>query len=192
MSRSFAIADTCFLIDWARYRGRDLLFKLYVVYVPESVLREVKSESTIAWIASRLASGDLALFTETESEVEEARSIVERSRRMPNMPGVDLPEAVCIAVGRRRGYVVLTENRGALKFVELAEDYAGVTIRRSLEILSQLQLRGHLRPDCGDPALRFREYEEDTKHLFPRKDLLNAVAVIRRELCGEAQEVGGA
>jgi hypothetical protein len=31
MSRSFAIADTCFLIDWARYRGRDLLFKLYVV-----------------------------------------------------------------------------------------------------------------------------------------------------------------
>ncbi len=185
MSRSFAIADTCFLIDWARYRGRDLLFKLYIVYIPESVLREVKSETTIAWIASKLASGDLALFTETESEVEEARSVMERSRKMPNMPAVDLPEAICIAAGRRRGYVVLTENRGALKFVELAQDYSGVTIHRSLEILLELQLKGYLQPDCRDPALRFREYEEDTKHLFPRKDLLNAVATIKRELCRE-------
>ncbi|MCC6060950.1 MAG: hypothetical protein LM578_05425 [Desulfurococcaceae archaeon] len=38
----FAIADTCFLIDWARYRHRDVLFKLFkTVFVPETILREV-------------------------------------------------------------------------------------------------------------------------------------------------------
>ena len=54
MSRSvFAIADTCFLIDWAYWRHRDVLFKVFnVVFVPESVLREVKSEYIIEWIAS--------------------------------------------------------------------------------------------------------------------------------------------
>jgi len=40
----FAIADTCFLIDWARYRHRDVLFKLFkTVFVLETILREVKS-----------------------------------------------------------------------------------------------------------------------------------------------------
>jgi hypothetical protein len=46
VSSEFAIADTCFLIDWARYR--DILFKVFnVVFTPETVLREVKSEGTI-------------------------------------------------------------------------------------------------------------------------------------------------
>jgi len=38
-----AIADTSFLVDWARYGKRDPIFQVFdVVYVPESVLRELK------------------------------------------------------------------------------------------------------------------------------------------------------
>jgi len=41
----FAIADTCFLIDWSYWSHRNVLFKLFrAVFVPEVVLREVKSE----------------------------------------------------------------------------------------------------------------------------------------------------
>jgi predicted nucleic acid-binding protein len=41
-AEAFAIADTCFLIDWASWRQRDLLFKLFkTVFVPESVIKEI-------------------------------------------------------------------------------------------------------------------------------------------------------
>jgi len=58
--KRFAIAYTCFLIDWAYWRYRDVLLKLFqVVFVPETVLREVKSEHTVEWIASSLATAVL-------------------------------------------------------------------------------------------------------------------------------------
>lgn len=108
----FAIADTCFLIDWARYRRRDILFKLFAaVFVPEQVLDEVRSENTIAWIAEGLARDRLALYTPIRDDIEEARRLVEASRAIPHIPSLDLPEALCLVVGMRRGYVVLTENR---------------------------------------------------------------------------------
>jgi len=100
----FAIADTCFLIDWAYWRYRDALFKLFkTVFVPEAVLREIKSEQTIEWVATALARGHLALYTETRDEIDFAIRIVERSRLVPGLRGVDLPEALCLAVGRLRG-----------------------------------------------------------------------------------------
>ena len=184
-AKAVAIADTCFLIDWARWRRRDAIFGVFrFVFVPESVLDEVVSETTIAWIANGLAAGSLALFTETADVVEEARRLVERSRRIPGMRGVDLPEAVCLCVGRRKGYVVLTENRGALMTVELMEEYRGVTVWRALEVIGEALRRGVI--SAGNPLAVFREYEEDTRHIFPRRDLERVV----RELGGEAQEVG--
>jgi len=185
MSREFAIADTCFLIDWARYRRRDLLFSLFrTVFVPESVLREVKSGETIAWIASSLARGSLSLYVEAGDEVEEARRLVEESRVLGHLPSVDYPEAFCLVVGRRRGYVVLTENRGALIAADLLPAYRGVAVWRSFEVLWELVQMGLLPRDCGNPLAPLLEYQVDTKHVFPQKDLKAFEAKIRRE-CGE-------
>ncbi|MGC9020673.1 MAG: hypothetical protein ACP5KE_05635 [Candidatus Methanodesulfokora sp.] len=60
-----AVADTSFLIDWARYTKRDLLFSIFKVSIPESVLGEIKSENTISWVAQKLAEENMYLFTET-------------------------------------------------------------------------------------------------------------------------------
>jgi hypothetical protein len=181
----FAIADSCFLIDWARFRHRDVLFKLFrTVFVPEAVLREVKSESTLAWIASNLAKGHLALYTETSEVVSEATDIVENSRRTQHLVAVELPEAICLVVGRRRGYVVLTENRGLILYSRTSSKYEDVVIWRALEIIAMAILRRFLRVDCNDLEARFREYEEDTKHLFPRRDLARVVGILGSELCG--------
>jgi hypothetical protein len=180
----FAIADTCFLIDWARYRHRDVLFKLFkTVFVPETILREVKSENTIAWIASNLAKGRLTLYTETADVVSEATSIVEASKRSPHLISVELPEAVCLAVGRRRGYVVLTENRGLILFSSISSDYRDVAIWRALEVIAMASLKELLEIECSDLEVRFKEYEEEAKHLFPRRDLSRVVEVLRVELC---------
>ncbi len=166
MSLNFAIADTCFLIDWASWSKRDVLFSLFTtVFVPESVLREVKSSKTIEWIANWLSSGRLALFTETPDVLAEARELVERSRTIPGMRWVDLPEAVCLVAGRMRGYVVLTENRGALMAADMIPEYSGVRVWRSLELIAEAVRRGLISVES------FKEYERETRHRFPREDL---------------------
>ncbi|MET1100855.1 MAG: hypothetical protein ABWW69_00020 [Pyrodictiaceae archaeon] len=177
MSRElFAIADTCFLIDWARYRRRDVLFQLFrTVFVPEQVLDEVRSENTIAWIAHWLARGALALYTPFFDEIEEARRLIEQSHVHPQLPAMDLPEALCLVVGRRRGYIVLTENRAALLAPRLLQGLENVRVWRALEILLEAVKRRILQPNCSNPRSVFDEYSEDTLHIFPSKALNRAV-----------------
>ncbi len=175
----FAIADTCFLIDWAAWRKRDILFSIFkTVFVPESVLKEVKSEGTIEWIANSLSQGFLMLFTETSDVLGMARDLIERSRLIPEMRGIDLPEAICLAAGKLRGYLVLTENRGALMAVDLMDDVSDVIVWRSLELIAEAIRRGII---SGDPVDIFRGYEMDTKHRFPREDLEEILDELRGE-----------
>ena len=176
----FAVADTCFLIDWASWRRRNVLFSIFrTVFVPENVLKEVRSENTIEWIASSLASGSMSLFTETSEELSLAREIVERSRMIPSMRYIDIPEAICLALGKLRGYFVLTENRGALMASDLIEELSGVTVWRSLEVITRAISMGVIA--ASDPLTVFREYEEDTKHVFPRSELEAVVFELRGE-----------
>ena len=63
MSLNIAVCDTCFLIDWARYRHRDIFFKLFkVVYVSEDVLKEIVSEDTLQFVANAMIKRSLVLF----------------------------------------------------------------------------------------------------------------------------------
>ncbi len=182
MHRVFAIADTCFLIDWARYRRRDTLFNLFrTVFVPEEVLNEIKSENTIAWIAENLAKDTISLYTPIASELEEARRLVEQSRLHPQIPAVDLPEAICLVVGRNRGYIVLTENRGALLVPRILDEYRNVIVWRALEILLNAIRVGVLEVNCNNPEQVFKEYSEDTLHIFPSKALNKAIEEVKRK-----------
>jgi predicted nucleic acid-binding protein len=184
----FAIADTCFLIDWSYWSHRNVLFKLFrAVFVPEVVLREVKSERAVEWIAAMLASGQLALYTETSDVVGLATRIVERSRLVPGLRGVDLPEAICLAVGKLREYVVLTENRGAIMAVDFLEELSGVVIWRALEVVKEAIRRGFI---TGDPRQVFKLYEEETKHRFSRAELEAVINELGGE-AGEVEEAGG-
>jgi len=70
------------------------------------------------------------------------------------LPSVDYPEAFCLVVGRRRGYVVLTENRGALIAADLLPAYRGVAVWRSFEVLWELVQRGLL----GIVGIRMRRF----------------------------------
>jgi hypothetical protein len=157
-----AVADTSFLIDWARYTKRDLLFSIFKVSIPESVLGEIKSENTISWIAQKLAEENMYLFTETSDLREEAFRIIEMSRRYP-VKSIDYPEAVCIAIGRKHNYIVLSENGGAYmsQFIYLKD----VKVWRAFEVLLELYNRKMIDKD------EFIKYQVDTFHEFPRKDV---------------------
>ena len=183
LRREFAIADTCFLIDWSRYRRRDILFRLFrTVFVPENVLNEVKSENVITWISEGLRSDKLALYTPVSDEVEEARELIEESRLHPQLPSMDLPEALCLVIGRRRGYIVLTENRAALLAPKLLNRYRNVEVWRALEVLLNAIRYNIIEPDCSNPRKVFDEYCHDTLHIFPSKTLNEAIREVE-ELC---------
>ncbi len=179
MSHEFAIADTCFLIDWSRYRRRDSIFRLFkVIFVPENVLNEIESERTISWISEGLRRDCLALYTPLD-EAGEVRELVEKSRLYPQIPSIDVPEALCLVIGRRRGYTVLTENRGALLVPRFLEEYSKVVVWRALEVLLNLALRSILNVDCSNPEELFEEYSRDTLHMFPTRALEEAVEEVK-------------
>ncbi|MEZ0249081.1 MAG: DNA-binding protein [Thermoproteus sp.] len=159
-----AIADTSFLVDWARYSKRDLLFGVFeVVHIPESVLKEIKLPPAIDWVAQSLAAGRMALFTETQDVENEARRLMALSRDRP-LKRIDLPEAICLAAGVKYGYTVLTENGGAYFAPRVLG--LGVTVWRAFEVLVEAWRSGLV----GDLAGELRRYEEETLHLFRRRD----------------------
>jgi hypothetical protein len=162
-----AVADASFLIDWARYSRSKLLFKLFeVVFIPESVLAELRGEKTLTWVAQGLEEGKLAVLPELPDASREALQLVSRSRRLP-VRAVDYPEAYCMVIGRDLGYTVLTENGGALAVRDYDPAFAGVEVLRALDVLYRLWRLGHLESFKEELKL----YERETKRLYTARDL---------------------
>jgi len=159
-----AIADTSFLVDWARYSNRELIFRVFdTVFIPESVLREIKLPPAVDWVAESLASDKMALFTETSELEAEARRLMAMSRERP-LKRIDFPEAVCLAVGLRYGYVVLTENGGAYFAPKILG--LNVVVWRAFEVIVEAWRRGYI----NNVVEELRKYERETLHLFRKKD----------------------
>jgi hypothetical protein len=162
-----AVADTSFLIDWIRYSKSKLIFKIFdVIYIPESVLAEIRSERSLLWIAEGLEKGGLAVFPELPDISREALNLVSKSRRLPVRP-VDYPEAFCLVVGKRLDLVVLTENGGAIALKSYDPEYSSVIVWRGIDVLHALWRAGYVNSFKDELEL----YQQETKHIYSRRDL---------------------
>ena len=103
------------------------------------------------------------------------RFVVE-ARRNPKIPRIDPPEAVCVALARRIGAVVLTENRGVIRAYEVARESLAPAI-----VWNSLRLLAHLYATGVAVSRSFEElvagYEQEVKHAFSRRE----VARVARE-----------
>ncbi|MEZ0319503.1 MAG: PIN domain-containing protein [Pyrobaculum sp.] len=157
-----AVVDTSFLIDWARYSKRELIYELFdLVWIPEPVLSEIKSASALEWVAQSIASGKMAYLPEFPEYREAALRLIAMSRRFP-VRGLDYPEAYCIALAESRGHVVLSENGGAYAAQYL---FTRAKVWRAFEVLYELVKRGKL---SREDVLK---YQEEAHHRFSRRDL---------------------
>ena len=159
---SIAVADTCFLVHWLRFRDRERLFEVFdSVAVPVIVLDEmgVRGRVMLApWLASRRA---FLIPRINEYEVEALRLVeFSRSQRLPTL---DPPEAYCLAAARRRGYVVLTDNKAPKHLVQALSEYSGVRVLDSLDVLALIY--------SGGLVEAVKAYEEDTGLVFSRSRL---------------------
>ena len=64
---------------------------------------------------------------------------------MPGLRRLDMPEAVCLIIGKNFNFVVLTENRGALMMAEALPDLSGVKVWRALEVLKECMKRDSIK-----------------------------------------------
>jgi hypothetical protein len=156
--------DTCFLIDWSRYSGRDVLKKLFDYgFVIDEVLEEIKSESTLTYVSSLLAEGFLVIYP-FKREIEPiVRKIVDISARDPRVKALDPPEAYALAVGIRENAVVLTENRGVVNIVRLYPEFSS-TVWRSYELLR----RAYELKFISNLGEELDKYERETGHRFQK------------------------
>jgi len=154
--------DTCFLVDWALYSKRDLLFRAFqYCYIVEDVMDEVRSERTVEFLAEGLANGFFVIYPFRRDLEAIVREIITTTD--PRVRRLDPPEAYALAIGLREGVVVLTENKGALALVKYVEKYRGITVWRSYELLVELARRGLI--NLNEELTR---YERETGHRFPR------------------------
>ena len=162
-----AIADTSFLIDWAKYDNRDLIFKIFeLIYLPESTLNEIRNELTLIWISQALEENRMAIFPEIPQISNEALRLVNSSRRLPIRP-VGYPEAYCTVVGKIFDYVVLTENGGVAALVDYFDEYNNVKVFRAIDVIYQLFKSGLVK----DFKTELDRYSNQTKHMFSVRDL---------------------
>ena len=186
MSPRYAVADTCFVIDWSYYRRRDVLFEVFSrVLVPENVLREVEDEKTIVWLSKKLASGDMVLFTPLSEDLRKAERLALLVASKPHLRNIELPEAVCLVVGKRMEAVVLTENRGAWLAASTLDELLGVEVWRALEVLAEALKKGLIKASSREDVVAvFNEYSRDTRHVFPTRDLEETVREVVACLVG--------
>jgi hypothetical protein len=90
-------------------------------------------------------------------------------------------------VGKLRGYVVLTENRGAIMAVDFLDGAVRGGHLESLRGCEEAIRRDFI---TGDPRQVFKLYEEETKHRFSRAELEAVINELGGE-AGEVEEAGG-
>jgi predicted nucleic acid-binding protein len=159
---STAVADTCFLVHWLRFRERERIFEVFEsIAVPVMVLDEMGARGRVMlapWLASRRAF----LIPRINDYEVEALRLVEFSRSQ-RLPTLDPPEAYCLAVAKRRGYAVLTDNKAPKYLAQILKDYSTVKVLDSLDILSLIY--------GDDLAEAVKAYKEDTGLVFSKTRL---------------------
>ena len=168
---SVCVMDACFIIDWARWRRRDLLWRVFSAgFVPEPVLREVVTPTPLRALREWMAAGLLTVYPSSRELEGEAVGLVLEAMRDPRIPRIDPPEALCVAVAKRVGAVVLTENRGVLRAYQLApERLAPAMVWNSLRLLAYAYARGLVEAESFLELVV--EYEGEAKHAFSRREV---------------------
>ena len=159
-----AIADTCFLINWLRYRKRDDIFNIYEsIGVPLLVLDELGSRRSL--LVEWIVTGRVFFIPRISKFETEALSIIEFAK-VRRLPRIDPAEAYCLSVAKHRGYDILTDNKAIKYIVSEAEEYKGVKVLDSLDMLVVIY------GDIVDELKRaIKEYSEDTGLVFSKMRL---------------------
>jgi len=175
------VVDACFLIDWSRYRRRELLASLFeAILVHEEVLAQLRSPSAIDFASRLLARGALRLYPWSTAEEELYVQLRDEVALDPRIPSLERPDLLCLVIARRTGAALLAENLGVLRVVQFHPAYSRVTAWTALEVLEQMVYRGLVEVGSTEEFLNVvSEYCEDTRHVFSSRRVKDVTGRVR-------------
>ena len=178
------VIDTCFLIDWSRFRKREILEKLFnVLLIHEEVLRQIRSESAIEYVSELFTKGVLRLYP--WSNMDEKEFIILRSQVSSNsrIPSLERPDLLCLIMTYNSDAVLLSENVGIHRVVQYHPRYSHVKVWIALDVIEQSIYRGLINVDSEEDFLSIvKEYELDTHHSFRKNKVRSATERVREWL----------
>jgi len=176
-----ASIDTCFLIDWSRYRNRFLLTRLFDrLLVSEHVLSEAESEGALSFITEMIGDGLMYLVPTTSEEDRIVHRLVMLSLNDSRIPEIHETEAYTVAIALSYNAVVLTENKAVLWLKVYHPEVISVPVWRSIDVLVEAVIRGLISINDRDDFIRvLNNFTEDTHHLFSEVDIERALRRLR-------------
>ncbi|MCK4614898.1 MAG: type II toxin-antitoxin system VapC family toxin [Thermoplasmata archaeon] len=173
------VIDACFIIDWSRYRRKEILKKVFrKLYITESVLGELKSESTISFVGDMIADEYLALF-DISSEHPDVIDLMSGYNARNIEPNIDAPEATALVLALVSGSKYLLSENKATYSASLFERFEDIEVWGAMDVIKEAILRGVLA--TSDPKKYFDEYSIDTSHSFKRTSLERCLKEIEKK-----------
>jgi len=165
------VTDTCFLVDWARFGKKDCIKQIFNrLLITEEVLKEIESESTISLVTEWLVDGFLYLVPVSPIDYAEVDRISRIIADLPQIPTeVEKPELICLVLAKKYNCILLTENIGAIRITQWMDEYKEVRVWRAIEVLKEAIKNNIL---TGKSLDIYKEYQIQTKHTFPKKDIM--------------------
>ena len=134
-----AIADSCFLINWARFHQRNDILKVFnKIVIPEIILDELEDVEVRRMIAKWVIKDVIIIAPRLLSLNSLTMKIVSLSESIPFIPRVDPPEAYCMCLAMKRGYIILTDNKAVKRIKEIIEEFKQIIVMNSLDVLMSL------------------------------------------------------
>jgi len=178
------VVDTCFIIDWAKYRRRKILnniFKLLLIH--EEALAQIKSPKAVEYISQLLSRGIMRLYPWSSSEEEMYIKLRDEIVADPRIPALERPDILCLIIAYKTNSILLSENIGILRVTQFHPVYSKVRVWTSLEVLEQAVYKEVIKVNALEDFIKVvREYEIDTKHMFSRKRLKEALERVEKWL----------
>jgi len=160
-----AIVDTCFLINWAKFRQKNDIFNIFSkLIIPSIIYTEVRSGSARSFIARLMAEKRILLAPRISQVDILALKIYDLINSHPSLPSIDPPEAYALALAKYLEKPLLTDNASPRLAVEVINEVKGVRVYDSLMLLAKLY-KGNLF------RRKVKEFIEDTHIFFSEKRL---------------------
>jgi len=168
-----ASLDTCFLIDWALYRRRNYIIKIFdKILISEHVLREIYSGKTLDFVTELLSKGFMTLIPLTSQEEEIARRLITIALSDPRIPELHETEVYAVAIALTYNTIIVTENKAVLWLKVYYPNEIPQPVWRSIDVLLELVKKSVIKVNNIEDALKIiEEYSIDVKHSFSHIDI---------------------
>jgi len=175
------VLDACFIIDWCKYRHRELLEQLFAtLFIHEETLAQLKSETTITYVSRLLSEGKLRLYPWSQIEEDEYLRLRGEIIHDPRIPSLERPDILCLIMAKNLNAILLSENTGIHRVTEFHPRYRGLIVWTALETIENMIYKNILNVSSEDEFLKLvKEYEEDTGHIFKRSRLEKSLRRIK-------------